>query len=108
MTDSAVLREWIVNHGRRDARERIAHLCCEMLIRHRIVAETTDDSFPFPITQEDLADELEAVRLQQWCRISAATTQIRKLLLDTTFWQRVGLSSRDRNQSAWHDYIGHP
>ncbi len=56
MTDSAILREWIVDHGSRDARERIAHLCYEMLIRYRIVAETTDDSFPFPITQEDLAD----------------------------------------------------
>jgi DNA-binding transcriptional regulator LsrR (DeoR family) len=27
-----------------------------MLIRHRVVAETTDNTFPFPVTQEDLAD----------------------------------------------------
>jgi CRP-like cAMP-binding protein len=56
MTDSAILREWIVDHGSRDARERLAHLCYEMLIRYRVVAETTDDSFPFLVTQEDLAD----------------------------------------------------
>jgi CRP-like cAMP-binding protein len=56
MTDSAVLRERIVDHGSRDARERIAHLFYEMLVRYRIVAETTDDSFPFLMTQEDLAD----------------------------------------------------
>ena len=56
MTDSAVLREWIVDHGSRDARERLAHLFYEMLIRHRVVAETTDNAFPFPVTQEDLAD----------------------------------------------------
>jgi CRP-like cAMP-binding protein len=56
MTDTAVLREWIINHGRRDARERMAHLCYEMLIRYRIIAETTDNEFPFPITQDDLAD----------------------------------------------------
>jgi CRP-like cAMP-binding protein len=56
MTDSAVLREWIINHGRRDAHERMAHLCYEMLIRHRIIAKTTDNEFPFPISQEDLAD----------------------------------------------------
>ncbi len=56
MTDSAVLRERIIDHGRRDARERVAHLCYEMLIRYRIIAETTDESFTFPITQEDLAD----------------------------------------------------
>jgi CRP-like cAMP-binding protein len=56
MTDSAVLREWIVNHGSRDSLERIAHLMCEMLIRYRIIGETTDDSIPFPLTQEELAD----------------------------------------------------
>ena len=56
MTDSAVLREWIVDHGSRDSIERIAHLMCEMLIRYRIIGETTDDSFPFTLTQDDLAD----------------------------------------------------
>lgn len=56
MVDSAILREWIVDHGSRDARERIAHLCYELLIRYRLVGETTDNSIPFPITQEDLSD----------------------------------------------------
>src|SRR4028119_1048071 len=56
MTDSAVLREWIVNHGSRDSLERIAHLMCEMLIRYRIVGGTSDDSIPFPLTQEELAE----------------------------------------------------
>ena len=56
MTDTAILRERIIDHGSRDARESIAHLCYEMLIRYRIVGETTDDAFPFSITQEDLAD----------------------------------------------------
>jgi CRP-like cAMP-binding protein len=56
MTDSAVLREWIVNHGRRDSRERLAHIFCELLIRHRIVGEGLGDSVPFPLTQEELAE----------------------------------------------------
>jgi CRP-like cAMP-binding protein len=56
MTDTAILRERIIDHGSRDARERMAHLCYEMLIRYRIVGETTDDAFPFSVTQEDLAD----------------------------------------------------
>jgi CRP-like cAMP-binding protein len=56
MTDSAVLREWIVNHGKREARERLAHIFCELLIRYRIVGVTDDDSLPFPITQEELAE----------------------------------------------------
>ena len=56
MTDSAVLRERIVDHGRRDARERLAHLLYEMLIRYRIVGLTDNDVFEFPVTQEELAD----------------------------------------------------
>ncbi|HEX8444740.1 MAG TPA: Crp/Fnr family transcriptional regulator [Allosphingosinicella sp.] len=56
MSDSAILREWIVDHGSRDSFERIAHLMCEMLIRYRVIGETTDNSFPFLLTQEELAD----------------------------------------------------
>ena len=56
MTDLGVLRERIVDHGRRDATERLAHLLYEMLVRYRMVGETTDGSFDFPITQVDLAD----------------------------------------------------
>jgi CRP-like cAMP-binding protein len=56
MTDVAVLRERVVDHGRRDATERIAHLLYELLIRYRVVEETRDDTFDFPITQSDLAD----------------------------------------------------
>jgi CRP-like cAMP-binding protein len=56
MTDLGVLRERIIDHGSRDATERIAHMLYELLVRYRIVGETTDDSFDFPITQTDLAD----------------------------------------------------
>lgn len=56
LTDLAVLREWVVNHGRRDAREQIAHLLYEMLVRYRMVEKTTDETLEFPLTQADLAD----------------------------------------------------
>jgi CRP-like cAMP-binding protein len=56
MTDSAVLREWIVGHGSRDSRERIAHLFFELLIRYRVIGEAADDTIPFPLTQGELAD----------------------------------------------------
>jgi len=55
MTDLGVLRERIIDHGRRDAKERIAHLLYEMLVRYRMVGPG-EDSFDFPITQTDLAD----------------------------------------------------
>jgi CRP-like cAMP-binding protein len=56
MTDSAVLRERIVDHGRRDAPERLAHLFYELLIRYRMVGQADANAIPFPLTQEDLAD----------------------------------------------------
>lgn len=56
MIDAAVLRERIVDHGRRDARERLAHLFYEMLIRYRIVGLAEGDAFPFPLTQNELAE----------------------------------------------------
>lgn len=55
MTDSATLREWIVNHGLRAAHERLAHIFCELLVRYRIVGEAQDNSIPFPLSQDDLA-----------------------------------------------------
>jgi CRP-like cAMP-binding protein len=58
MVDSAILRERIIDHGSRDARERLAHLFYELLVRYRVVGETTDDTFHFPITQEDLGDAM--------------------------------------------------
>lgn len=56
MTDLGVLRERIIDGGRRDAYVRIAHLFYEMLVRYRMVELTDGDSFEFPVTQVDLAD----------------------------------------------------
>ena len=56
MTDLGVLRERIVDHGRRDARTRIAHLLYELLVRYRVVGAARDDTLDFPITQTELAD----------------------------------------------------
>lgn len=35
LVDASIFREWVVNLGRRDARERIAHLLCELAARLR-------------------------------------------------------------------------
>ena len=56
MTESAVLRERIIDHGRRDARERLAHLFYEMLLRYRVIEQAEGDRIAFPLTQEELAD----------------------------------------------------
>jgi CRP-like cAMP-binding protein len=55
--DEAVLREWLVNIGTRDAKKAIAHLFCEMLFRLRAVGLVAQgDSFDLPITQEELGN----------------------------------------------------
>jgi CRP-like cAMP-binding protein len=56
LVDEAVLREWLVNLGQRDAFERIAHLFCEMWLRMSQVGLVDSDEFSLPLTQEQLGD----------------------------------------------------
>lgn len=56
MADEAILREWITNLGRHDARQSIAHLFCQLLIRQRAVGLAQENSYEFALTQEELAD----------------------------------------------------
>jgi CRP-like cAMP-binding protein len=58
LVDEATLREWLVNMGQREADRQTAHLVCELLVRLQMVGLVSEDSFEFPITQEDLADTL--------------------------------------------------
>jgi CRP-like cAMP-binding protein len=58
LVDEAVLRNWIVNIGRRDAYQGIAHLMCEMHARMRNVGLVDEGRFSLPLTQEELADAL--------------------------------------------------
>lgn len=55
MVDAAILSQWVVNIGRRDAAGRIAHLLCETATR-RGVREIQALSFEFPLTQIQIAD----------------------------------------------------
>lgn len=56
LIDSSLYREWIVNLGRRSARERIAHLFCEMAKRRGLAGHDKNGGFQLPMTQEQLAD----------------------------------------------------
>lgn len=58
LVDEAVLREWLVNIGTRDAYTRLAHLFCELWLRMREVALADDGSFSLPLTQEELGDTM--------------------------------------------------
>jgi CRP-like cAMP-binding protein len=58
LVDEGILREWLVNMGRRPADQRLAHLLCELLLRLRCVGLASDTSFELPLTQGQLADTL--------------------------------------------------
>lgn len=56
--EEAMLAERITSLGRRSARQRMAHLFCELWRRLELLDLATQDSFPLPVTQEDLGDTL--------------------------------------------------
>lgn len=56
--EESLLAERIVSLGRRSATQRMAHLFCELWRRLQLLQLTDNDSFPLPITQEELADTL--------------------------------------------------
>lgn len=56
LVDQGILREWVLNVGRRDAYERVAHLLCEMHFRMQRIGMVEHDRLSLPLTQEELAD----------------------------------------------------
>jgi len=58
LTEASMLRELILNIGRRDARARVAHFLCEFAVRTGGTDKINDRSFELPLTQEQLGDAL--------------------------------------------------
>lgn len=56
LVDAAILRQWLVNLGRRTALERIAHLFCECYLRLQAMGHTERANFRLPLTQSELGD----------------------------------------------------
>lgn len=57
LIEASILREWVLNIGRRDSRSRLAHLLCEFALRlERIGYARPDHGYELPMTQEQLAD----------------------------------------------------
>jgi CRP-like cAMP-binding protein len=56
LIDAAVHREWMTGLGRLDARERLAHLVCEMHTRLETIGLVEDGSFDLPMTQAEIGD----------------------------------------------------
>ncbi|MFD2237273.1 Crp/Fnr family transcriptional regulator [Aureimonas populi] len=56
LVDGAILREWLVNVGRRTADKRVAHILCELLMRLQVVGHAGPNSFRLSLSQTELAD----------------------------------------------------
>lgn len=55
--DIAILREWLLNVGQRNALQKLSHFFCEMMLRLSRIGQVADDgSFELPINQMALAD----------------------------------------------------
>lgn len=58
LTEASILRELILNIGRRDARARLAHFLCEFAVRTGGTDKINNRSFELTLTQEQLGDAL--------------------------------------------------
>ena len=56
--EESMLAERVVSLGRRDARERMAHVLCELASRLHIIGLSNGNLLSIPLTQEDFADLL--------------------------------------------------
>jgi CRP-like cAMP-binding protein len=52
--DGSIVREWLLNVGQRNAKERISHLLCEVALRQVAAGTSEGPQFDWPITQEQL------------------------------------------------------
>lgn len=58
LVEAAILREWVLNVGKRSARERLAHLLCEFALRLDRQGLSDGFGYELPMTQEQLGDAL--------------------------------------------------
>jgi CRP-like cAMP-binding protein len=58
LIDAAIFREWLAGVGRRSAKQRVAHLFCELFIKYRAVGLAEERGFQLALTQAEMADAL--------------------------------------------------
>lgn len=56
LVDEAILRQWLVNAGRRNATDAVAHLLSELHLRMNLVGLAESGRLQLPLTQEEIAD----------------------------------------------------
>lgn len=58
LVEASILREWMLNVGRRNARQRLAHLLCEFALRLDAQGLADGSGYQLHMTQEQIGDAL--------------------------------------------------
>lgn len=59
LVDAAILREWLLNVGQRDACQKLAHFFCELSARYQALGlDEENQGLAIPLTQIELADTM--------------------------------------------------
>lgn len=114
LVENAILSQWALCLGRQSARERLAHLLCELSVRLGCAEGEAETSFDLPLTQEQIADVLGLTpvhvnRTLQQLRAEGLVTTDRHMITirDVAELRRVGefdpaYLHDDRHESALH------
>ncbi|WP_306110938.1 MULTISPECIES: Crp/Fnr family transcriptional regulator [Roseovarius] len=87
LVDEAVLREWLVNVGRRRTDQQLAHLFCELYTRLEAVGLAENGRFRMPFTQTTLGDLVGVTQVH----VQRTMTQLRDKGLITQQDREIGL-----------------
>jgi len=96
LVDASIFREWIVNVGRRDARQRIAHLFCELALRQEAAGLCHGPNYEWPMTQEQVGDATGLTSVH----VNRTLQSMRSEGLVTTSKQRVTIADWAGLQTA--------
>lgn len=97
LVDGSIYREWVMNVGRRPARQRIGHVLCEFARRLEFAGLGTTEGYQLPMTQEQLADSvgLTPVHVNRTLKQLEAEGLIRryKRFIEIPDWERLRTTS---------------
>lgn len=93
LVDAAIFREWLVGIGRRTAHQRIVHLLCEMATKARVVGLANGGRYPWPVTQEEIADAL-----------GLSQVHVNRVLSDLKGWGLLMMAKRMFSPRDWNEF----
>ena len=93
LVEASIYREWVLNTGRRHARQRVAHLLCEFSLRMSAAGLEKGNGYELPMTQEQLGDAvgLTSVHINRTLKslIAEGVVQRDRRHLSFSDWDRI-------------------